>query len=182
MTELPLAKAFQLIEPGPVVWLTTAMDGRPNVMTISWLMCMDFSPQIGCIVGSWDYSFTALRETRECVIAIPTVDLVRKVVDIGNCSGQDTDKFKTFKLTPQPAAEVQAPLIKECLANLECRVVDTSMVAKYSLFVLEGVKAWIDPKRKERRTLHANGNGTFVVDGRTLNLKKRMVKWQAYTD
>jgi hypothetical protein len=45
--------------------------------------------------------------------------------------------------------------------------------------VVEVVKAWVDPRRKERRTFHANGDGTFVVDGKTLDLKKRMVKWQS---
>ena len=181
MKELKLSKAFQLIEPGPVVLVTTSHKGKANIMTMSWHMVMDFTPQIGCIIGSWDHTFNALRATKDCVIAIPTVDLADKVVDIGNCSGQDTDKFKTFSLTPKPAANVRAPLIAECLANLECRVVDTRLVNKYSLWVLEGVKAWIDPKRKERRTFHANGDGTFVVDGRTLNLKRRMVKWQEFT-
>ena len=181
MNELPLSKAFRLIEPGPVVFVATAHKGKANIMTMSWHMVMDFTPLIGCIIGSWDYSFKALCATKECVIGIPTVDLATKVVEIGNCSGQDTDKFKTFGLTPLPAERVQAPLIAECLANIECRVVDTSLVDKYSLFILEGVKAWVDPKRKERRTIHANGNGTFVIDGRTLNLKKKMVKWVSHT-
>ena len=178
MIKLPLSKAFQLIEPGPVVLVTTAHKGKANIMTMTWHMVMDFTPQIGCIIGPWDFSFIALKATKECVLAIPTVDIAGKVVDIGNCSGRDVDKFEKFGLTPMPAEVVKAPLIKECLANLECRVVDTRMVNKYSMFVLEGVKAWIDPERKERRTFHAVGDGTFIVDGRKLDLKKRMVKWQ----
>ena len=177
MEERPLSKAFRLIEPGPVVLLTTAHRGKTNVMTMSWHMCVDFTPEIACVVSPGDYSFTALRKTKECVIAIPTIDLARKVVDIGNCSGEDVDKFKKFGLTSQPGNVVKAPLIAECLANIECRVVNTTLVNRYCLFILEGVQAWIDPKRKERRTFHAVGNGTFVVDGRTLDLKKRMVKW-----
>lgn len=178
MIELPLSKAFQLIEPGPVVLVTTAHKGKANIMTMTWHMVMGFTPQVGCIIGPWDFSFIALKATKECVLAIPTVDTAAKVVDIGNCSGRDVDKFEKFRLTPMAAKKVKAPLIKECLANLECRVVDTRMVNKYSMFVLEGVKAWIDPERKERRTFHAVGDGTFVVDGRKLDLKKRMVKWQ----
>jgi len=123
--------------------------------------------------------FSALRATGECVIAIPTVDIIGKVVDIGNCSGQDVDKFTVFGLTPLPAENVKAPLIAECLANIECRVVDDSLVDKYELFILDGVKAWIDPDRKERRTFHAIGDGTFVVDGETLNLREKMIKWQS---
>jgi len=179
MNELLLSKAFQLIEPGPVVLVTTAHRKKINVMTMSWHMVMDFTPQIGCIIGPWDHSFSALRRTKECVIAVPTVDIAGKVVDIGNCSGKDVDKFKAFALTPLPAENVKAPLIAECLAHIECRVADDSLADKYNLFILEGVKAWIDPDRKERRTFHAIGDGTFVVDGRTLDLRERMTKWQS---
>jgi flavin reductase (DIM6/NTAB) family NADH-FMN oxidoreductase RutF len=179
MNELPLSKAYRFIEPGPVVLVTTAIEERANIMTMSWHMVMDFTPLIGCIIGPWDYSFTALHTTKECVIAIPTVDLASKVVEIGNCSGDEVDKFKAFGLTPAAAEKVKPPLVAECLANLECQVADMSMVDKYNLFILEVVKAWTDPERKERRTIHHNGNGTFVIDGRTINLKEKMVKWQA---
>ncbi|MDR1305025.1 MAG: flavin reductase family protein [Verrucomicrobiales bacterium] len=179
MRELPLAKAFQLIEPGPVVLLTTRYREQENIMTLSWHMMMEFTPLIGVLVSGGNYSFAALKKTRECVIAIPTVDLLDKVVGIGNCDGPAVDKFKKFKLSPAAASRVRAPLIMDCLANIECRVVDTGWVNKYNLFVLEGVKAWIDPKRRERRTFHANGDGTFVVDGKTRNLRRRMTKWQA---
>ncbi len=174
MEELPLHKAFQLIEPGPVVLVTTAAGRKKNIMTLTWHMVLDFSPQIACVIGPWDYTFNALSEKKECVLAIPTIDLSAKVVDIGSCSGSDTDKFKTFDLTPVKAKLVKAPLIEQCLANIECRVTD--YIDKYSIFVLEAVNAWIDTRRKERRTFHANGDGTFIVDGRTLNLRKRMLK------
>jgi flavin reductase (DIM6/NTAB) family NADH-FMN oxidoreductase RutF len=181
MKNIPLSKVFQLIEPGPVVLLTTASKGRANVMTMSWHMMMEFVPPlIGCVVSPANYSYKALRATRECVLAIPTVDLATRVVEIGNCSGQDVNKFEAFELTPVRAKKVSAPLIAECLANLECKVVETRMANKYAFFVLEVIKGWTDPKRKERRTFHANGDGTFVVDGRTLDLKKKMVKWTEF--
>ncbi|HBG26006.1 MAG: flavin reductase [Planctomycetes bacterium GWF2_41_51] len=178
MKELLLARAFRLIEPGPVVLLTTSHKGKANVMTMSWLMDVEFTPQIACIVSESDYSFKALRSTKECVIGIPAVDIIGKVIDLGNCSGKDVNKFTKFKLTPLPAEKVKAPLIAECLANIECRVIDTILVKKYNLFILEGIKAWIDNNRKEKRTFHAVGDGTFVVDGRRINLKKKMVKWK----
>ncbi|AHF92383.1 flavin reductase [Opitutaceae bacterium TAV5] len=179
MKDYPLSKVFQLIEPGPVVLVTTSHKGRANVMTMSWHMAMEFTPpQIACVISPGNHSFEAVRKTRECVIAIPGADLVPRVVDIGNCSGQDVDKFAAFGLTPMPAAKVTAPLVAECLANIECRVVDTRLVNKYALFILEAVKAWTNPQRKDRRRFHANGDGTFAVDGRTLDLRKKMVKWQ----
>ena len=111
MTKLPIERAFMLIEPGPVILVTTNDNGQNNVMTISWHMVMDFTPQIALTTGSWNYSFQALMRTKECVLAIPTIDLAEKVVSIGDCSGSTVDKFKKFDLTPLSATEVKAPLI-----------------------------------------------------------------------
>ena len=172
MKKLSLAKAFTLIEPGPVVLVTTNDGKKNNIMTITWTMVVDFTPQFAMTTGPWNYSFTALQKTRECVISIPTVDMIDTIVGIGTCSGRDTDKFEKFKLTPMKAKQVQAPLIKECLANIECKVID--IVKKHSILVLEGVEAYKDESRKEQRTLHAVGDGTFTVDGRKLDRKQMM--------
>ena len=172
MQALKLSKAFTLIEPGPVVLVTTSDGSGTNVMTISWTMVMDFAPRIAITTGEWNYSFRALRKTRECVIAVPAVDLLDKVIGIGTCSGADTDKFARFNLTRVRAKHVKAPLIKECLANIECRVVE--IIRRHSIVVLEGVAAHVDSSRKEQRTVHAVGDGTFIVDGRKLNRRKTM--------
>jgi flavin reductase (DIM6/NTAB) family NADH-FMN oxidoreductase RutF len=175
MKELPLAKVYALIEPGPVVMVATAHKGRRNVMTMSWHMMVEFEPPlIACVLSEANYSFAALKATRECVIAIPDRGIAEKVVAIGNCSGRDTDKFKAFGLTPVFATRVAPPLIAECFANLECKVVDTGLVGKYCLFILEVLKAWTDPAQKRPKTIHHHGYGTFVVDGPTIKLKSKM--------
>ena len=172
MRQLELGKAFTLMESGPVVLVTTHDGKKANIMTISWTMVMDFTPVFAITTGEWNYSFAALRKTRECVIAIPGVDLLDKVVGIGTCSGADTDKFAKFKLMPVQARLVRPPLIKECLANIECKVID--IVKKHNIVVLKAVAAYVDTERKERRRVHAVGDGTFIVDGRTLDRKKML--------
>lgn len=117
-----------------------------------------------------NYSFETLKATGECVINIPTVELAEKVVDCGNTSGRQVDKFKTFGLTAIPATVVKAPLIAECHAHLECKVIDRKLVPRYNFFVLEVVKAWIDSRRKPLRTMHHQGEGVFLVAGRTIKL------------
>jgi len=175
LKDLPLKNVYQLIEPGPVVLLTTARDGKANVMTLSWHMMLEFEPPlIACVVSDRDYSFAALRKTKECVIALPAVELAPQVVKVGNCSGRDVSKFEAFGLTPKPAQCVSPPLIAECFANLECRVTDTRFVNRYGLFVLEVVKAWIDPAQRNPRTIHHHGYGKFVVDGETITLDSKM--------
>ncbi len=144
-------------------------------MTMSWHTMLDFEPPlVACVVGEGDMSFAAVRATRECVIAIPSVEMAEKVVKIGNCSGREVDKFEAFGLTQLKGKRVAAPLIAECFANLECKVVDTRLVNKYNLFVLEVVAAWRDPKQKDPKTIHHCGYGHFVVDGKKIALESRM--------
>jgi flavin reductase (DIM6/NTAB) family NADH-FMN oxidoreductase RutF len=171
---LPLSRVYGLLEAGPVVLLTTAARGRPNVMPMSWHTMLEFEPPlVGCVVSDMNHSFAALKATRECVINIPAVELAREVVRCGNTSGRTVDKFRAFGLTPVPASRVRPPLVAECWANLECRVVDTRLVPRYGLFVLEVVQAWIDPSRKRPRTIHHLGRGRFMVAGSTIRLPSR---------
>jgi flavin reductase (DIM6/NTAB) family NADH-FMN oxidoreductase RutF len=172
MKKLQISKAFTLMESGPVVLVTTNDGKKNNIMTISWTMVVDFTPVFAITTGPWNYSFAALRKTKECVISIPTVDMLDKVIGIGTCSGADTDKFDKFIVTAVKGKNVNAPLIKECLANIECRVVD--IIKKHNIVVLEGVAAYFDNSRKEKRTVHSVGDGTFIVDGHKLNRKKMM--------
>lgn len=171
----PLSKVYGLLEPGPVILVTTAHQGRLNIMTLSWHTMIEFEPPlVGCVLSDCNHSFDLLNASKECVISIPTVELAEKVVGCGNTTGAKTDKFKRFGLTPLTASKVGAPLIQECHANLECRVVDTTLVSKYCLFVLEVVQAWINPAVKNPRTLHHRGHGTFMVAGDAIKLKSNM--------
>lgn len=190
----PPSNVYRLIEPGPVLLVTTGSlaDSTHNVMTIGFHMVMqhDSPPLIGISLGPWDASFAALKKNRECVLAIPSVEMASVVVDIGNCSADDDDmtsKWETFGLDALPADRVKAPLVggSDVISNIECVVEDTKMVSKYSMWVLRPVKAWINPDKKPGeggKMFHHRGDGTFVVDGDILNLQDRMVKWQELQD
>ncbi|WP_046157105.1 flavin reductase family protein [Chromobacterium vaccinii] len=172
MQQLKLNKVFTLMESGPVVLVTTHDEGKDNIMTISWTMVMGFTPLFAITTGEWNHSYAALEKNRECVIAIPTVDMLDKVVGIGTCSGADADKFARFKLTAVPGQLVRPPLIKECLANIECKVID--IIPKYNIVVLEAVAACVDSARQEKRMVHAVGDGTFIVDGPRIDRREMM--------
>ena len=100
MEILLLSKAFTLIEPGPVVLVTTNDGQKDNVMTITWTMVIGFSAAFAITTGPWNHSYAALLETKECVISIPTVDLIDMAIGVGTCSGEDTDKFEKFGPPP----------------------------------------------------------------------------------
>lgn len=122
----PVSKIRQLLEPGLVVLVSSAWKGKKNIMTMGWHAVLEFSPaQVGCVIADNNVSFEMIRKSWECVINIPTADLVDKVVGIGNCSGDEVDKFRQFDLTPDPGEKVAAPLIRECFAHLECQISNT---------------------------------------------------------
>lgn len=174
-TSFPLSKVYRLLEPGPVVLITTDGKGKANIMAQSWHMMIEFEPPlVGCVISNRNHSFSLVKAARECVINIPTVELAAEVVGCGNTSGRRTDKFKKFGLTPVAASCVKAPLIQECYANLECQVVDMRLAAQYNIFILEVLKAWVDPFQKQPKTMHHRGKGTFMVAGRTITLPSKM--------
>jgi flavin reductase (DIM6/NTAB) family NADH-FMN oxidoreductase RutF len=171
--DFPVSEIRRFLEPGPVVLVSSACKGERNVMTMGWHMCMEFTPSlVGCIISSANHSHEMIRRSGACVINVPTVDLARTVAGIGNCSGRDVDKFAEFGLTPIAAENVEAPLIAECFANLECRLADDSLRRKYDLFIFEVVKAHAPARPKYPQTIHYRGEGRFMVAGRGLDLRR----------
>lgn len=157
--------------PDPWCWSAPPIAGHTNIMTMGWHMVLEFTPSlIGCLISSENHSHDMIAESRECVVNIPTVDMARTVAQIGNCSGADVDKFKRFRLTAASAKQVGAPLIAECHANMECRLVDH--FARYDLFIFEVVKAYARRRPIYPRTIHYRGEGMFMVSGRSLNLRR----------
>ena len=177
--DFPVEKIRQLLEPGPVVLVTTRWKGKSNIMTMGWHAVMEFSPSlVGCVIAEGNVSFEMIRKSRECVLNVPTFELADTVVGIGNCDGDSIDKFEKFGLTPAAGSEVKAPLIRECYANLECRISDARLVKKYNFFILEVVKAHVATTPKYPRMLHYRGEGKFVTSGPVINKARKFTKWK----
>jgi flavin reductase (DIM6/NTAB) family NADH-FMN oxidoreductase RutF len=168
----PVSNVRRFLEPGPIVLVSSAWKGETNIMTMGWHTVMEFTPSlVGCIIAQGNHSHDMIRRSRQCVINVPTDDLAKTVVGIGNCSGADVDKFAKFKLTAVPAERVKAPLIKECYASFECRLADARLVRRYNFFIFEVVKAHVATAPKHPRTIHYRGNGEFMVSGREISLR-----------
>jgi flavin reductase (DIM6/NTAB) family NADH-FMN oxidoreductase RutF len=172
--DFPVSNIRRYLEPGPIVLVTSAWQQEVNIMTMGWHQVMEFTPSlVGCVIAGGNYSFGLIRNSRECVINLPTTRLVDEVVGIGNCSGQSIDKFGKFGLTAVPAATVKAPLIAECHASFECRLADDSLIDKYNFFIFEVVKAHVAPSPKHPETLHYTGDGVFMVAGKIISRRSR---------
>ena len=173
-TDFPVANIRRYLEPGPIVLVSSAWRGKTNIMTMGWHTVMEFSPSlVGCMISGGNHSFSLIRRSGECVINVPTTALTGKVVGIGNCSGTTVDKFKKFKLTAEPAQEVNAPLIRECYANFECKLKDDALVDRYNFFIFEVVKAHVARRPKYPQTLHYTGDGMFMVSGKIISRRSQ---------
>lgn len=172
--DLPVDKIRKFLEPGPIVLVSSRWKEETNIMSMGWHTVMEFSPsRIGCFITGANHSYDMIRKSKECVINIPTVNLLDEVIGIGNSTGEEIDKFKKFKLTPEEADKVKAPLIKECYANFECKVVDESLLRKYSFFILEVVKAHAAVYPKYPTTVHYRGEGVFMISGKNISKAKK---------
>jgi flavin reductase (DIM6/NTAB) family NADH-FMN oxidoreductase RutF len=173
--DFPVSEIRRYLEPGPVVLVSSAWKGETNIMTMGWHTVMEFSPSlVGCIISNQNHSFEMIRRSKACVINIPTRDMAKTVVEIGNCSGSDTNKFKKFKLTAAAGSKVDAPLIRECYANFECKIHDSALVKRYNFFVFEVVKAHVAASPKYPKTLHFRGDGVFMLSGRSIKLASKV--------
>jgi flavin reductase (DIM6/NTAB) family NADH-FMN oxidoreductase RutF len=173
--DFPVSQVRRYLEPGPIVLVSSAWQGRANIMTLGWHTLMEFSPSlVGCMISAANHSFEMIRRSGECVLNLPTTALTDTVVGIGNCSGAEADKFQKFGLTAAPAEKVRAPLVGECHASFECRLYEDALVDTYNFFVFEVVKAHVAPRPKHPQTLHYAGDGAFMVSGKTISRRSRL--------
>lgn len=169
----PVEKIRRYLEPGPVVLVSSQWQGKRDIMTMGWHTVMEFSPSlVGCVISQANHSFELVRQSRQCVINVPTTALTEEVVGIGTTSGADIDKFDHFGLTADQADEVLSPLIRECYANFECRLADDSLVDKYNFFIWEVVRAHVAVAPKYPETLHYRGEGVFMVAGKVMHRRR----------
>lgn len=127
------------VYPTPV-GLITSVDkmNRPNIIALGEVFNLSIIQPVwvGISVREATYSHSLIKEQGEFVVNLPTTDLMKQVLDCGQCSGRDgIDKFSAFGLTPHPAVHVKPPLINECPVNLECELVGFHHVGDHDLFI-----------------------------------------------
>ena len=175
--DFPVSQIRRYLEPGPIVLVSSAYKAKTNIMTLGWHTVMEFTPSlVGCMITASNFSFDLIRKSRECVINIPTADMIDQIVGIGNTTGSRMDKFRKFDLTPVDGSVVGAPLIRECYANFECIVADTRLLNRYNFFILEVVKAHVAVKPEYPETVHYRGEGVFMVSGKHIAVPEKFKK------
>ena len=169
-TEIPSQKAYRLIYPRLVV-LVSCIDpttGKPNIITIAWATPLSMNPPLaGILVAPRRYSHELIARAKEFVINIPTVEILDKAIKCGRVSGRRHDKFSEIGLTAKPAKVVKSPIIEECVAHLECKLVNQITTGDHTLFVGEVVAAYTNES---------------VFDGEFMNIEKARNLYQVSGD
>lgn len=180
--ELSLTQAHRLLAPPPVCLLTVHYKGRTNVMSIAWVCPVSLEPPlVAMAIHPSCYTHDMLKRSEEAVLNIPGRALAEHVLTCGTLSGESADKIQLTGLTLASGHHVEAPWIEECLAHLECAVVNQLTPGDHTLFIAEVVGAWVEEEafdgtwlepedNDELHPLHHLGSKRFGLIGKTFTL------------
>jgi flavin reductase (DIM6/NTAB) family NADH-FMN oxidoreductase RutF len=174
---VPLPKAYLLLNHGPTVLVSSAHDGRRNVMAAAWNMALDFDPpKVAVVIDKSTLTRDLIEASGDFVLNVPARAQAALTLAAGSESGRGMDKIVKVGAGTTAASRVGAPLIDGCLAWLECRVIPEPHIQKtYDLFLGEVVAAWADPEvfsngrwhfpDSDRRSIHYLAGGSFFATG-----------------
>lgn len=175
--DVPLPKAYRLLNHGPVTLVSSAWREQRNVMAAAWVMPLDFDPpKVAVVIDKNTYTRELVEASGEFALNVPTRRLAQATHAAGSCSGREHDKFTELRLASFSGRAVAAPLLCECVGWLECRIIpEPALATRYDLFLAEVLAAWADPRvfREGRwnfcdenlRTLHHVAGGFFFATG-----------------
>jgi flavin reductase (DIM6/NTAB) family NADH-FMN oxidoreductase RutF len=178
--DVEFSSAYRLLYPMHTVLVScVGKTGKPNVLPLAWAMPTSHDPPLVAISMSLNrYSHALIEETKEFVINLPTVDILKETLACGRTSGKNYDKFSETGLTPLPARKVKAPIVKECVAHLECKLHRHFKTGDHTVFVGEIIEAYADKgvftdkydMDKARMLYHLGGNVFATLDPRVYTL------------
>ena len=180
MRPVPLDKAYRLLNHGPTVLVSSAHQGRRNVMAAAWNMPLDFDPpKVAVVIDKSTFSRTLIEASGELVLNVPTVAILDQAYAAGSRSGREGDKFDALGLVARPSERVGAPRVDGCSAWLECRLIREPHIEQaYDLFLAQVVAAAADPALfsdgrwhiddPNGRSLHHVAGGAFLASGAPL--------------
>lgn len=176
-----LQSACRLLHPMHTVLVTCkGKTGKPNIITLAWAMPTSINPPLVAVsIAPRRYSHALIEESKEFVVNIPTMDILDQTMFCGRKSGRDYDKFKETGLTRVPAKKLKTPIIKECVAHLECRLHSQHATGDHSIFVGKIVEAYADKDafsdgynlKRVKMIFHLGGSEFATLDPKVIKPK-----------
>ena len=159
-------KPGTMLFPLPPVMVTCGTMEKPNVLTIAWTGIVNSEPPLTYIsVRPSRCSYNIIKEAKEFVINITTLELAKACDYCGVKSGKNTDKFKDMNLEIEPCSKVKAPMLKKAPVSLECKVKEITHFETHDMFLAEIVNVNVDDRFLEedgRLALEKAGLLAFV--------------------
>ena len=181
MIIVPLKDTYRLLNHGPTILISSRDNGNQNIMAAAWNMPLDFDPpKIAVVIDKNSYTRDLIEASGMFAINVPCtaqIDIVRKVGTTSGRDLRDMDKFAQFGLETFSATEIDVPLLKGCVAWLECKIVPEPHNQNiYDLFIAEVVAAYADERvfsgshwhfdgNDDLRTIHHIAGGAFFATG-----------------
>ncbi len=194
LVSVDVASAYLLLNHGPTVLISSAYDGKQNVMAAAWNMPLDFNPsKIAIVIDKSTYTRGLIAASGTFAINVPCRAQADMVLKVGSSSGRELlghtpdNKLGAFNLTSFPATKIDAPLLAGCVAWLECKIIPEPHIQNtYDLFLAEVVAAYADnrvfyqdvhgyfgwhfdgpdkEKLSQLRTIHYIAGGSFMAIG-----------------
>ena len=172
------SNALRLLHPMHTVLVSCIGKGeKPNIITVAWAMPTSVNPPLVAIsIAPRRYSHSLIEETKEFIVNIPTIEILDETFLCGAVSGRNHDKFREAHLTPLPARKVKPPIIRECVAHLECRLKNQFTTGDHTIFVGEIVEAYADREtfsgvynlEKAKMIFHLGGNEFATLEPNVL--------------
>lgn len=177
--DVAFSLAYRLLHPMHTVLVSCVeKTGKPNVLPLAWAMPTSRDPALVAVsVAPARYSHRLIEEAGEFVVNLPTLDIIEETLTCGRTSGKNTDKFAKTGLTPLPARKVKAPIVKECVAHLECKLHSQLKTGDHTIFIGEVIAAYANKDvftetyniTKARMLYHLGGNVFATLDQELYN-------------
>jgi flavin reductase (DIM6/NTAB) family NADH-FMN oxidoreductase RutF len=180
--EVPLYRAHRLLTSGPICLMTTRYKGEVNASLVPWCCPVSLDPLLLAVaLHPSRYVHDMLPRSEECVLNIPGRPLAEQALACGDREGADEERLRTLGLILESGQRVEVPWIDECLAHIECQLVDVLTPGDHSLYIWEVVGAWAETdafrdywlqpqEAEEMLPLHYLGGRQFCLMGPVIDL------------
>lgn len=135
-----VSKAQTYITHGVYV-ISTVHNGRTNALTAAWVAKASFVPPLVTVaVGKTRFSHDMIKGSGVFAINVLGPEAIELGKHFGLKTGRKTDNFEGMDYETKTTG---APILKECIAWLDCKVASSCDAGDHTLFIGEVLDAGV---------------------------------------
>lgn len=148
-----------LVLPIPSALIGAGNTNKPDIITVAWVGVISKNPPtVSISIADTRYSLQLIRNTKEFTVNIPSAENYKEVDYCGIVSGKDTNKFTDTGFTAIKGTKINAPIVKECPVNLECKVINEIKIPGRTIFFGEVIETYVDVDKYD------SDNNSIIVE------------------